>query len=168
MSYSPSSSSYHVLSPQPDQEVIVPQVRPVADYHATNERAASTMQQTSARYSEIGKGGATMAYLRHHDSFAQQTMEEVLVDYDMDEVDEAWLSKFKGKKGGVSLAGGGGAGGGEGAGPSTSAASTLETTFEEMMGRLERMAQEAVVQSDEKNGWLAKGVTHPVTHPLHP
>lgn len=47
MSDSPLSPSDDDLSPQPDQEVIVPQVRPVADYHATNERAASSMQVLS-------------------------------------------------------------------------------------------------------------------------
>ena len=139
----------------------MPQVRQVADYHATNERAASSMQQASARYSEIGRGGATTAYLRHHDNFAPQTMEQALGDYDLDEVDEAWLSKYQSKKG----RGGGGGGGGAGPSSSSAAASSLEVTFEQMMGRLEKMAHDAVVQSDSKTGWQAQGQT-PVRPPL--
>lgn len=87
-------------------------------------------------------------------------MVQVLVDYDMDEVDEAWLGKFKGKKGLGPIGLGG-------EGPSTSAPS-LESSFEAMMGRLERMAQDAVVQSDEKNGWLAKGMNPPPSFSYQP
>ena len=79
----------------PVPSIAVPQVRPVLDYAQANAAVLKPGGGTR-RYNEIDP--VTTAYIRsQEDVFAPQTMEQVLMDYDMDEQDEQWLSKHNAK-----------------------------------------------------------------------
>ncbi|GAX76388.1 hypothetical protein CEUSTIGMA_g3834.t1, partial [Chlamydomonas eustigma] len=142
-------------SPQ-QAHISVPKVRQVKDYD-TNQAALKTI--TTRRYNEIDP--VTTAYIRSQEVlFAPQTMEQVLVSYDMDEVDEQWLAKYNAKA-------------------SSKASSSAKQNqqqlqhvaltseeFEVLVARLETMMQDAVCKEDV--GWQADVKADKVPGPLPP
>eukprot|EP00798_Chlamydomonas_sp_ICE-L_P008691 gene8691-34141_t len=73
--------------------ITVPHVRAVGDYHETNLLALS--RRTETLYSKIDI--TTSAFIRNTDLFARKTMEQVCMEYDMDEDDEEWLEQHNAK-----------------------------------------------------------------------
>ncbi len=71
--------------------IAIPRVRDVADYESGNLKALRAVP----RYAALDP--TTAPYFRNQDMWVRQTVAQVLADYDMDELDQAFLSKLQAK-----------------------------------------------------------------------